>query len=45
MIYLMTAFFLDLNNASPVWWGWFITFALLDSFVAFMKWEKENGKS
>lgn len=41
----MTAFFLDLHHASPVWWGGFVTIALLDSFVAIMKWEKENGRS
>lgn len=42
MIYLMTAFFLNLNNASNVWWGWFITFALLDMVIAFVKWDMNN---
>jgi uncharacterized membrane protein SpoIIM required for sporulation len=42
MIYLMTAFFLDFNHAAPVWWGGYITFVLLDIFVAIMNGTKKR---
>lgn len=37
MIYLMTAFFLDFNHAAPLWWGFFITFVLIDVYIALVK--------
>ena len=33
----MTAFFLDFNHAAPLWWGLFITFVLIDGYIALVK--------
>jgi len=33
MIYLMTAFFLDANNASAYWWFAFVCVTLADHFI------------